>query len=77
MAQQQSGSVEDATIEVVSSWSKWKVFIVVYVAAFVICTQSKLIQSMILYVHVVNFPFWLSDTAYHGLPDARTILGDL
>lgn len=58
-----------------SGWVKSKWALVVYVAVFLACTQSKVIQSMIIYAHVVNFPFWLHDTAYHGLPDARTIHG--
>ena len=60
--------------DVSSSWyKKSRVAVAVYAAIFLLCIQSKCIQSIILYVHLVNFPFWLSDTAYHGLPDARNI----
>jgi hypothetical protein len=56
------------------SWgSKWKWLLVVYAVVFCVCTQSKLVQSIFLYVHVVNFPFWLNDPSHHGLPDARNI----
>ena len=63
--------------DVGSSWKKSKIALAIYIAVLFLCTQSKGIQSMILYVHVVNFPFWLKDTAYHGLPEARNIAGVL
>lgn len=58
-----------------ASWKSYKFAFVLYAVVFFVCTLSKGVQSMILYVHMVNFPFWLTDTAYHGLPDARNIEG--
>ena len=58
----------------------WKLGRVIWILTVVmgllgIFIQSKAVQSVILYTHVMNYPFWLHDTAYHGLPEARNIKG--
>ena len=46
-----------------------------YAVGCLLLLRSETLQGLVLYLHVINFPFWLHDTDYHALPEARTIQG--